>query len=299
MRKLLIVILVLLVSVVVLLALGYRYMTHRVEGDYFDSDGARLHYTVEGQGDPVILLHGFAVHADLNWRRPGLTEELAKHYRVIALDLRGHGLSDKPHDTAAYGDHMIEDIRLLMDHLQIDKAHLIGYSLGGFITLKFAVDHPERLLTASVLGAGWERPDESAFMQTLAKMAEALETGGTIPPLAGSLGGPDRAEPTFLHQIWVRILTGFFCDGDALAALIRSIPSVGVEEEQVRSLSMPVCNIVGGNDPLAHGAQALTGRVPDLTQVIIPEADHIRTPMQPLFRETLFAFLAAHSTAGQ
>ncbi|HEX72751.1 MAG TPA: alpha/beta fold hydrolase, partial [Candidatus Hydrogenedentes bacterium] len=97
------------------------FATRRVTGDYFDSNGVRIHYTVEGAGDPVILVHGFAANADLNWRLPGVTKALAKEFRVIALDNRGHGLSDKPHDPQQYGAEMIEDVVRLMDHLGIEK----------------------------------------------------------------------------------------------------------------------------------------------------------------------------------
>lgn len=77
-------------------AVFYR-ITHRVEGRCFDSNGVCLRYTVEGEGESVVLLHGFAVNADINWRLPGITQALAKEFRVIAMDLRGPGLSGKPH----------------------------------------------------------------------------------------------------------------------------------------------------------------------------------------------------------
>jgi pimeloyl-ACP methyl ester carboxylesterase len=128
--------------------------TRRVCGQWLDADGVRLHYTDEGAATPVVLLHGFAVNADLNWRPPGITAALVRGFRVIALDLRGHGLSDKPHDPGRYGMEMLEDIPRLLDHPGIERAHVVGYSLGGIITLKLAATHPERLLSAAVLGAG-------------------------------------------------------------------------------------------------------------------------------------------------
>jgi pimeloyl-ACP methyl ester carboxylesterase len=142
---------------------GLEWLTRRVEGGHFDSQGVRIHFTDEGSGTPLVLLHGFAVNADLNWRLPGLTETLAREFRVISMDLRGHGLSGKPHDPELYGEAMAEDVIALLDHLGIEKAHLAGYSLGGVITLKLATTHPDRLLSASPLGAGWENPEDSAL----------------------------------------------------------------------------------------------------------------------------------------
>ncbi len=78
-------------------------LIHRIEGEYFDSDGVRIHYKVEGKGQPVILVHGVAANADLNWRYPGVIRFLAKDFKVITFDMRGHGLSDKPTDPKQYG----------------------------------------------------------------------------------------------------------------------------------------------------------------------------------------------------
>jgi pimeloyl-ACP methyl ester carboxylesterase len=132
----------------------------RVEGEYFQSNGARIHYTDEGNGVPVILVHGFAANADLNWRRAGVVGALNDDFRVITFDLRGHGLSDRLYEEDAYGLKMVEDVIALMDHLKIEKAHVAGYSLGGFITLKLAAEHPDRLLSAAICAAGWRDPKD-------------------------------------------------------------------------------------------------------------------------------------------
>src|SRR5579871_2661677 len=107
----------------------------------FDSAGVKLHYIVEGQGEPVILIHGYAASIVANWGAPGIVKKLAESYQVIALDNRGHGQSDKPHDAGAYGSKMFDDVLRLMDHLKIKKAHIVGYSMGGFITEELLVEH--------------------------------------------------------------------------------------------------------------------------------------------------------------
>src|SRR5262245_25453173 len=123
----------------------------------FDAKGVKIRYVTQGSGEPVVLIHGLHSSAAGNWQFPGIFTTLAKDHQVIALDLPGHGGSDKPDDVAAYGVQMAEDVVLLMDHLKVPKAHVIGYSLGGMITVKLLTLHPDRVLSAVVGGMGWVR----------------------------------------------------------------------------------------------------------------------------------------------
>jgi len=281
------------ILLVVAVAAAVFLLAHRTEGSYFDSKGVRIHYTDEGQGEPVVLLHGFAVNADLNWRRPGITQALSRDFRVIAMDLRGHGLSDKPHDESQYGNEMVNDVIRLLDHLHIEKAHVVGYSLGGSITLKLAATHPHRLITAAPLGVGWERPDNSEFLAAIPKLADALEAGKGIGPIAGSLGA-ERKKPGLLHRWWVKLMTTYFNDQLALAAVLRGIPNLALTENDVRQISVPLCSIVGSEDPLKVGVDAMDGLVKDHTVTIVENADHIRTPGRPELLEALTKFLREH-----
>ena|SRR5688500_4986035 len=102
----------------------------------FESGGVRLHYNVRGTGPPVLLIHGFTGSAQRHFETPGIVDTLEKAgYRVISMDCRGHGQSAKPLDSDAYGLHMVEDVVRLLDHLRIDRAHVVGYSMGGAIVL--------------------------------------------------------------------------------------------------------------------------------------------------------------------
>ena len=212
---------------------------HRTPGQRFDSGGVHLYYTVSGSGEPVILMHGFAVQSDLNWRLPGITRALAREFQVIALDLRGHGRSDKPHDPMAYGIEMAEDPVRLLDSLGIERAHIVGYSLGGFIALKLAVLHPERVITLSALGSGWESHENSSFLAALAGIATALENGHAISPLAGNLG-MERQKPGRLHTLWIQIMTRYLNDGRALAAMIRAIEGITLQRDELKRINVPV-----------------------------------------------------------
>ena len=130
---------------------GHEYMT--------TSDGVKIHYIVQGQGSPVVLIHGFGANADWNWFSNGIAEALAKKHRVIAIDCRGHGRSDRPHEPEKYGDRLWKDVIELMDHLGIQRAHVHGYSMGGTIISELLARHPERFITASFGGSGIEEVD--------------------------------------------------------------------------------------------------------------------------------------------
>ena len=271
---------------------------HRVEGNYFDSNGVRIHYNLEGEGEPVVLIHGFAVNADINWRLPGITKALKKNFSVITMDLRGHGLSDKPHASKQYGIEMSKDVLRLLELLKIKRAHLVGYSLGGFIVLKLASTHPERFLSASVLGAGWEPANNDAFKQALFKLADSLESGKAIGPLSAHLG-PERQKPSRLHTFWVNIMTGYFNDKMALAAMIRSVPTLALSEESLQNISVPVCIIVGSRDPFKSSAEAMAGHLTDNQLIIVERADHIRTLTREKTLDGLRKFLMQHRGKAQ
>src|SRR4029453_6515858 len=100
----------------------------------FDSNGVQIQYVDKGRGVPGVLLHGFTGSYARHWEAPGVLDALkTAGYRVIAMDCRGHGQSGKPHDASQYGVEMVHDVVRLLDHLHIDRAHIVGYSMGGAI----------------------------------------------------------------------------------------------------------------------------------------------------------------------
>ena len=107
---------------------------------FFDSNGVRLRYVEQGQGQPIVLLHGNG-NTLQSWIDAGVFKNLAADFRVIAFDARGHGKSAKPHDPKQYGPEMARDLVRLLDHLSIPKAHIIGYSMGANITAMLVTFH--------------------------------------------------------------------------------------------------------------------------------------------------------------
>jgi pimeloyl-ACP methyl ester carboxylesterase len=266
-----------------------RFEVPRVEGSYFDAKGVRIHYTDEGRGPPVVLLHGFAVNADLNWRWPGIIRRLRREFRVLAMDLRGHGRSDKPRARESYGVAMATDVLHLLDALELGRAHVVGYSLGGFVALKLATLASVRLSSLGVLGAGWERPDRSVLAGALERFADEVESTGSVSPLSGGLGGGRR--PSLRHTLWVRMATRFLNDGAVLASVIRSVPELAVTESALRELDLPICSIVGERDPLLESARALHARVHGATHIVVRRADHVQAPLRRELARGLAEFL--------
>ena len=227
----------------------------------FDSAGVAIQYTVEGKGPPVVLVHGLTSSADMNWRMPGTIKLLAESYKVIAMDCRGHGGSGKPEKADAYGVQMAEDVVRLLDHLKIEKAHLVGYSMGGMIAMKVAVKHPDRLLSVALGGMGWEK-EGTPLANFWSARGEKPEAG------AGEKGR----------------------GGPALAA--RSLGELAVTEDEVKAVRLPVAILVGDRDPCRKlYVEPLAEVRKDWPVTVIDGAGHLTCVMKPQFKEELKKWL--------
>ena len=255
---------------------------------FFDSDGVKIHYRVWGKGDPIVLVHGFTASIDTNWVQPGIVDKLDDDFQVIALDNRGHGKSDKPHDPAAYGEKMAEDVVHLLDHLSIEKAHIVGYSMGGFITLKLVTMHPERFLSATLGGAGWRPPGEDAGISGL---AESLESGNGIGPLMEALTPAGQPKPSPEQIKMVNQMLMATNDPLALAASIRGMAGLQVPESAAKAIAVPMLAVVGEIDPLRVGVEALDGILPAVEVVIVPGKDHITAMADPVLAQSVHDFV--------
>jgi pimeloyl-ACP methyl ester carboxylesterase len=262
------------------------------EDRFFDSKGVKIHYQVEGQGDPVVLVHGFAANIQFQWELPGIRKALAKNYQVIALDCRGHGKSGKPHDPNMYGMEIVEDVVRLLDHLKIQKAHVVGYSMGAYITLKLITTHPDRILSATLGGGGWAKTFEADFRDAL---AESLEQGKGIGPLLVRLTPAGRPKPTPEQIKLASQLIASVNDISALVAVTRGVNEVfTISEQDLKRCKVPTLAIVGEIDPLRQGADDLKGRLSDLRIVVIAGADHMNAFWKPEFIQGLKEFLVQH-----
>jgi pimeloyl-ACP methyl ester carboxylesterase len=276
---------------VLLLALATAGPTGAAE-HYFDSDGVKIRYVTEGKGETVVLVHGFAASAELNWILPKVMAELAMEFRVVALDCRGHGKSGKPRDPKAYGPEMTRDVVRLLDHLKVKKAHVVGYSMGAGIAGDLLVRYPDRLLSVTFGGGGpWIRVNKDA-LAVVEATAASLENGKGLTPLLIALSPPGKAKPTEEAARAVSDLVLQGQDPKALAAVLRAERAL-VTEAQLKMNKVPVTFIYGDKesgwikDVIATARKALPGSgVKE-----IEGGDHIGTISRPEFRKAILESL--------
>lgn len=249
----------------------------------FQHDTLNLAYFDEGEpaGVPVLLIHGFASSKTVNWIGPGWLKTLGDAgYRVIAIDNRGHGDSDKPHDTEAYTpDKMAGDAVALLEHLGIPDAHVMGYSMGARISAFMALAAPQavRSLVFGGLGigmvegvGGWEGIAEGLLADSLDLVADQRA----------------RAFRMFAEQ------TG--SDRVALAACIRS-SRVKLTPDQAAQIDAPTLIAVGTRDDIAGSPQALAALMPHARVVDIPGRDHMLAVGDRVFKQAVLEFLSSRA----
>jgi len=270
----------------------------RAEEKSFDSNGVKIAYLDEGQGEAVVLLHGFTLSGPEMWvQSPGAKTQilpaLAKGYRVIAPDLRGHGKSDKPHDAKQYGSEMAGDVVRLLDHLQIKQAHVVGYSMGAWVAGTLLVKHPDRLLSVTLGGSAPLFRPSKAFTDPFDATAESLEKGQGLYPLmiAGTPEGQPKLTPEQAAAISKQFLAGK--DQQALAAVLRSMKATEVTEAELKANTVPVQLVYGsrerhGNLDLITGVQKA---LPQAAVTIIENEDHMSAAGSPEFLAAVLGFL--------
>jgi pimeloyl-ACP methyl ester carboxylesterase len=144
------------------------------------------------------------------------------------------------------------------------------------------------------LASGWENPDRSAFFRYMERLVAALKEGKSIGPI-GEAFGRER-KPSFLHKTWVKLMTGYFNDKEALIALMESLEALALTEEEVKAIQVPMLTVVGGKDILLSGAKALNQAAPHHKLVIVEGADHVRAIYREETRKAIMTFLKDHPT---
>lgn len=241
---------------------------------FFDSNGVRIRYVERGQGAPVVLVHGYTGNLERHWMNPGVFGELAKEYRVIALDARGHGKSDKPHDPKAYGPEMGQDIVRLLDHLKIRRAHIIGYSMGAIIAGHLLTTNPERFITATFVAHHAVRTWTEKDTQLAEASARDLESDTPFKSLVLALTPPGKPIPSDeeIRKAMQQLVAAN--DLKALAAYNRGWSALVVKDAQLAAVRVPTLGIIGSADPSAPTMRELAPLMPALKVVILEGAEH-------------------------
>ena len=241
----------------------------------FRHETVEIAFLDEGEGAPIILVHGFASNRNVNWVQPGWVATLTRAgRRVIALDNRGHGESTKLYDPADY-HRMADDVRALMDHLGFERADVMGYSMGARISAFFALKHATRVRAAILGGLGIHLVDGVGLPESI---AEALEA----PSLADVSEPQGRTFRAFAEQT-----KG---DRTALAACIRGSRQT-LTRDQAASIRVPLLIAVGTKDPIAGSAHALAQLVPGAQALDIPGRDHMLAVGDKVFKAGVLEFL--------
>jgi len=240
-------------------------------------------YLDQGEGEPVMLVHGFASTKEINWVHPSWTQTLTRAgRRVIAFDNRGHGASTKLYDPAAYQmTLMADDVRALLDHLKIERADVMGYSMGGRITAFLAVHHPERMRSAIIGGLGI-RLVEGHGDAMANVIADALEA----PSLDDVTDPTGRTFRMFAEQTK--------SDLRALTACMRR-PRQTLSREQVAGIKAPVLVAVGSKDNVAGSGPELVALIPGARALDIPGRDHMLAVGDKIFKAGVLDFLNQRS----
>lgn len=245
--------------------------------DRFNSDGVEIAYDVAGEGPPILLIHGFASNAYVNWRDTGWVKTLVDAGRqVILIDNRGHGQSEKLYDSAHYlAAEMAEDARRLLDHLKIEKADVMGYSMGARISAFLTINHPSRvrrvvfagLASRLVTGVGGG-----------AQIAAGLE--------AASIGAIEDANA----RAFRRFAESTGSDLRALAACIRSA-RIKISSDAMAGISCPVLVVAGDKDDVAGEIAPIVNLIHGAKGVTLVGRNHMNAVGDKQFKQSVLEFI--------
>lgn len=243
----------------------------------FRNGEVEIAYLDDGEGDPIVLVHGFASNKETNWVMPGWTTTLRRdNRRVIALDNRGHGQSTKLYDPADYHtDIMAGDVAALIEHLDLPRADLMGYSLGSRISAVLAARRPELVRSVILGGAGIRLIDNAGLRD---EIADSLE----MPSLADVTDPMGKRFRAFAEQTR--------SDLRALAACLRGSRQA-VRMEDITSVRAPALVAVGTKDDITGSPHELAALMPNGRAIDIPDRDHMLAVGDKVFKNAAVAFL--------
>ena len=244
----------------------------------FNSGGVEIAYETAGEGTPILLIHGFASNARVNWWDTGWVKTLTDAGRcVITIDNRGHGASEKLYDSALYpAAEMAEDARRLLDHLGIGQADVMGYSMAARVSAFLTIAHPDRVRRAVFAG-----------------LASRMITGvGGAEEIARALEAPTPDDVTDMGARGFRIFAEQTkSDLKALAACIRSSRE-RITVEELATIRFPVLVVAGEKDDVAGDVETLVKAIPGAVGVTLPNRNHMNAVGDRGYKDAVLAFLA-------
>ena len=257
---------------------------------YFDNDGIKIYYEIEGEGPPVVMIHGFAGNSEGIRKQTNWVEALKDNYRLILLDCRGHGKSDKPYDGSYYGKKMTDDVIKLLEHLSIEKANFFGYSMGASIAFHLLLTKSEIIISA-ILGGfiitlnekeiSKDREDTKQVIEAF--KAESIDQ--VKDPMVRAFRQFAELRKNDLLAL-AAVQAGWLNDSSEI------MPSPAQMEGALKKIKVPVMSVVGSSDDSQPGEKTLLARlIPDACHFQIQGKDHLAMITAPKFQMVVKAFL--------
>ena len=241
-------------------------------------DGVRIAYESVGAGEPVVLVHGFGASRVQNWRAPGWYDTLTgAGHRVIALDCRGHGESDKPHDAVAYDETiMANDVAVVMEAAGAPSAFVMGYSMGGAIVIRLAYENSQlvRAFVAGGVGSNY-----------------FTRSNDWRASIADGLTADDPSSLTPAQHMFREFASQSGKDVLALAACMRA-PRFNLDREHLKSINAPALVVCGEADEVSGPAEALAEALGNARPITVPKRGHMLTVGDKVYKQSVLMFLA-------
>ncbi len=265
------------------------------------ADGVKLYYEEVGQGTPIVFVHEFADDIK-GWAAQ--VKYFARRYRTIVFNARGYPPSDVPEDPERYSQtQAAEDIKAVLDHLKLPKAHVVGLSMGGYATLHFGLMYPERALSLTVGGAGYGSvsADRATFHKDTDHVVAQFEQGGMAKVAEFYTRGPTRVQFLAKDPVGWREFYDRFAAGSArghantMRGVQRRRPSIFELETRLQGLEVPMLIMTGDEDePCLEPALFMKRKIRSAGLVVIPNSGHAINLEEPdLFNRAVFDFLTA------
>jgi len=258
---------------------------------YFDNEGIKIYYEIEGEGPPVVMIHGFSSNLERQWKETNWVDFLKDNYKLILMDCRGHGKSDKPHDDSSYVKKMNEDVIKLLEHLSIKKANLFGYSMGASITFQLLLNNPEIIISAIlggyVLDLMQDEKERAKGIKGTKQIIEALRAE-SIKQVKKPLGRAFRRVAELHENDFIALAA--VQSGGLIEQNRTRIPPVQMRAS-LKKIKVPVMTVVGSSEILSGDKTLVAQLVPGACHFQIQGKDHLTVTSDPKFHMVVKAFL--------
>lgn len=244
----------------------------------FESAGVPIHYDVEGPADglPVVFVNGYCSNYEVNWVGSRWIDTFTRAgRRTVGMEPRGHGRSGKPHDPAAYGVNISADVPRLLDHLGLERADFVGYSMGSQVGLRLLIDNPDRLRRVVLAGLG---------------IHGLRGVGPTRDAVVRRMRGDASVDDPLANMFFTFASSLPGNDLEALACVAEG-SYVPIEPSELGRIKTPVLIEVGGLDLLARGARELAQKIPGAEYFEVEGRDHTSAVPSRAMKERALEFL--------